>query len=287
MRTLPTDSDDLKDLEVLKVQPWQVDLLKLNPSYVYWGNDEDSMGSGSGWSAPATSPTWKQHIADWSLDELNEIVNFYFKLTRDNHECPHCEGSNLNEATKKLYDDWYSFGREKWVYVSSNRRYNDYAWSNHITDVEVEALVKGGRLRDLVGMNVYFDDETQKWMKWENREKVECERPEMPSAESVNEWNKKSFGHDAINQWICVRARAEHQGVYGNCPHCEGGYVYDAPEGKASLQLWYLHPRKGAARGVLIEQVDQDDLPSIISLLQEARKRNDERFSLLDNFKTE
>ena len=33
-------------------------------------------------------------------------------------------------------------------------------------------------------------------------------------------------GHDAINRWICVKARAKHLGIYGHCEHCEEGVVY-------------------------------------------------------------
>ena len=51
------------------------------------------------------------------------------------------------------------------------------------------------------------------------------------------------------------------------------------------LQLWVLHPRKGCSRGVRIKNVLQSDIPKVIEYLQEARKRNDDRFSKLDEVK--
>ncbi|MFM2393160.1 MAG: hypothetical protein RLZZ546_1142 [Bacteroidota bacterium] len=286
MRHYPNIEDkyDKAALQKLKAADWQVDLLKLNPSYVHWGCFEDYMSKDKdGWDSRVITPTWKEHKEGWNLDEYNELVNFYFTVYRKNHECPYCEGTALNPATKRLSNDWYSFGKEDWQYPNGfgSRRWNNAAWSNHITDVEVEALMKSGRISEVSGFRGYFDKETNKWVTWENGEKLECEKPEFPSSEKVNEWNRNGMGHDGINQWICVKARAKHLGVYGNCVHCEEGegYIYDEPEAKVALQLWYLHPRKGCSRGVYIEHVEQEDLPQIFEYLKEARDRNADRFS--------
>lgn len=40
MRTFPKNKDDQAEAVKLNAEKWQVDLLKLNPSYVYWGNEE-------------------------------------------------------------------------------------------------------------------------------------------------------------------------------------------------------------------------------------------------------
>jgi hypothetical protein len=269
MRTYPKD-EDKKELEVLNAEQWQIDLLKMNPEYVYWGCYEDYMSKeGSGWDSRVITDTWKNH--EWELDELNECVNFYFEIYRKSHNCPHCEGAGLNEATKRLLDDWYDFNE-------TGRK-----WCHKLTEVEIEALVKGGRIKDVSGFVGYYDDEKQVWMKWDGKEKVECERPEMPTPEQVNAWEQGSrgFGHDSINKWICVKARAEHLGVYGSCEHCQDGQVYDEPKAKAALQLWYLHPRKGCSRGVYIEEITKEDLPEVIKYLQEAAQRNADRFSNL------
>lgn len=286
MRTYPETEDDKKDLEVLNAKPWQLELLKLNPDYVFWGNHEDYMSDkDSGWRSAVSVPTWSEHT--FELDSYNEVVNFYFEIYRKNHECPHCHGSNLNKATQKLSDEWYSFDNPRYVYLNENRRYNDNAWSHHLTEVEVEALAKHGRLSDLMPDNKWtrFDDETNTWknmdmsLPFAQREWVECEAPTMPTPEAVNAWSLQGMGHDSINQWICVEARAKHLGVYGHCGHCTEGYIYDELEAKVSLQLWVLHPRKGCSRGVLIEEIQQDDLPSVYAYLREAANRNQERFS--------
>ena len=262
----------LRELEQLKAKPWQVELLKKNPSYVYWGNFEDYMSGGEGWRSPLEFA----HIEDgglFELDDYNELVHFYFEVARKSKECSHCEGMNLNPATKQLQDDWYSFDKVEWVYLTGGKRYNDLAWQNHLTEVEIEALVKAGRLRDLLEESVHYEEETESWYKWENREKVKASRPNMPTPEQVNEWNQKGMGHDAINQWVAVEARAKHLGVYGECEQCaEHGFDYIEPEAKVSLQLWYLHPRKGASRGVYIKEIFEQDVPKVLALLKEAKK---------------
>lgn len=268
MRQFPdlNDKYDVQDLEILNVEQWQVDLLKVNPEYVFWGNYEDHMsGKGSGWGSPVECESWDDF--NWGLDDLNECVNFYFKLHRENHECPHCEGSNYNKETKQLSDDWYDFG-------DTGRR-----WSNNITDVEIEALMKHGRLSDVSNFNGYFDKEKNVWVQRVNGKKIECEKPEMPTAIEVNNWSRHGMGHDAINRIICVEARAKHLGVYGHCEHCTEGYIYDEPKGNVGLQLWILHPRKGCSRGVYIKQIKQENLPDVFAFLKNAAERNQKRFS--------
>jgi hypothetical protein len=281
MRYYPTTEDDFKDSEKLNAAPWMLDLLKKNPSYLSWGNFEDYMSKkGDNWDARVDSESVDEGL--WALDEYNELVNYYFEVTRDSKNCECCDGSGLNRATKKISDDWYSFDRERWISTSTNRRYNDLAWQYHITEVEIEALVKGGRLHDLMDRWYRYDKETNSWSYLENSERIQCDEPVYPTPEAVNEWNKKGMGHDSINQWIAVRARAEHLGVYGQCEECNGdGRIYTENKAKVSLQLWMLHPRKGCSRGVFIKNVLEHEVTKVIEHLKEARNRNNERFSKL------
>lgn len=270
MRKFENTPDDLEDVKRLKAEPWQIDLLKLNPSYVWWGCYEDSMSNDSGgWTSRVIQKDWKDH--DWALDEYNEIANFYFEVYRKNHNCPHCDGTGLNKKTHQLSEDWYDFAH-------TGRR-----WSEKLTDVEVLALAKAGRLHNFTKERFYFDDESQKWMGWKDKVKVVLdEMPQLPTAEEVNQIARgKGIGHDAINRWVCIEARAKHLGFYGHCEHCESGVIYDEDNARVALQLWYLHPRKGASRGVYIENINQEDVPSVIKYLKEARDRNNERFSKL------
>lgn len=283
MRTFDeTDKYDVKSLSKLNAKPWQVDLLKINPSYCFWGNGEDYMYTTTdGWNSSVTISDFSKF--NWKLDEYNECVNFYFSVDRKNVKCESCDGDGINPETKKISDDWYSFDNENYVNVSPTRRYNDNAWSNHITQDEVEALVKHGRLWDFMKdrRKVVFDKETEQWMAWNDEGvRVQCEAPEMPTAEEVNKCSQTRHVHDAINQWICVEQRAKRLGVYGKCEHCHGeGHIYVEDEATVSLQLWIIHPRKGCSRGVLIENITQQDLPAVYAFLRESAERNAERFN--------
>lgn len=246
MRTYPNDKYDKEELERLNAEPWMVKLLKCNPEYPFWGNYEDYMSGGSGWDKPCELESFSEM---WELDELNEVVNFYFEICRENHKCEDCEGSGYNPETKHISDDWYDF-------ANTGRR-----WRENITQDEVEAL-------------------------WEHN-RLHCDFKEKPTAEQVNAWEKgRGIGHDSINHYICVEQRAKRLGVYGHCEKCGGyGYIFDEEKAHLELQLWVLHPRKGCSRGVRIKNILQSDIPKVIEYLQTARKRNDERFAKIEDFK--
>lgn len=265
---------DEDDAQVLKAEQWQLDLLETNPTYPHWGNYEDYMSDGSGWSAPVEYDNWG---SQFRLDDLNELVNFYFEIRRENHQCPHCEGTGLNHETKKISEEWYSFDNTEYINISRDRRYNNKAWCYHLTEIEVEALVKAGRLSDL--MDAWYRYNEGAWARFQDKEWHPCEKPEYPTPEKVNAWAKTGMGHDAINQWTAVRARAEHLGVYGVCTHCEDGVIYEEPFARVGIQLWYLHPIKGCSRGVYIKNITQEDIPSVFAYLIEAKERNSDRFA--------
>ncbi len=248
MRTY--DEDEIAELNA---EQWQINLLKLNPEYVHWGPYEDYMTEKKAqWSSGIFEDSW-QDFGPWSLDDLNELVNFYFEVNRASKDCPDCDGTGYGPETKILSDEWYSFGKEEWVNIDGTRRYNSLAHSNNITQIEVDALWEAKRLRDF---------------------------KEKPTPEQVNEWNQKGRGHDAINKWICLEALAKEKGYVYRCEECDGkAYIYTAPNSTASLVLWFLHPRKGCSRGVEVKNILESDLPAIFEYLQEAATRNADRFS--------
>lgn len=239
MRTYPIDSDDFEGLARLNAADWQTDTLKANPQYVWWGNFEDSMAFGTSWDKPLEYAAW----SEWGgvPDDLNECVNFYFELTRDSQTCAACDGTGYNPATRQIKEDYYDFdGRGT-------------RWVNKITQDEVDLLWEDHRLRDF---------------------------KEKPTAEQVNEWSKRGMGHDSINAMLLIKHRATRLGVYGQCDVCDGhGNTFTAPAARLALQLWILHPRKGAARGVYIRTIEQSDLPSVYAYLRAAAERNAARFS--------
>jgi len=244
MRNYPEDKSDLEDFSKLNAEDWMMEALKMNPDYVYWGPYEDYMCSEkSGWDSRVIVDSWDDF--GLGLDDLNEVVNFYFEISRSSEECCDCEGSGYNKETQIISDTWYDFeniGRK---------------WSYSITQDEVEALWDAGRLR--------HDFESK------------------PTAEEVNAWARgKTMGHDAINKWICVEQRAKRLGVYGKCDNCHGdGYIFTEPKAKLGLVLWVLHPRKGCSRGVHVKEIRQNELPFVIKYLQMAAERNANRFSKL------
>lgn len=247
MRKYPTDEYEKEELNTLKAEPWMVKALKCNPDYPYWGNYEDYMIDGKGWAERAEI----ESVSDlWELNDLNEVVNFYFEICRKYHECEYCDGSGLNAETKQIYDDWYDF-------ANTGRQ-----WYDNITQDEVDAL-------------------------WENK-RLRSDFKEKPTAEQVNALEKSKFVHDAINRTICVEKRAKRLGVYGYCEKCNGlGHIFDEEKAHMELQLWVLHPRKGCSRGLRVKNVLQSDMPKVIEYLQEARKRNDDRFSKIEDFLNE
>lgn len=271
MRNYPQDKYEQDELENLNAAPWQIELLKKNPDYTSWGNFEDYMSEDKGgWSSRVNLESWSEH---WELDDLNEVVNFYFEVYRKNHACPHCEQTGYNPATKRLSDDWYDFEH-------TGRR-----WCDKINENEVMALAKSGRLHNFTKDRFHYDEEKGMWAIWNGTEKVfQQETPTLPTAAEVNAGEKRGGlgGHDAINRMICIRQRAKDLGVYGHCEYCEGqGYIYDEPTARVGLQLWYLLPRKGCSRGVYFENIEESELPEIFAYLKEAAQRNAERFGKL------
>lgn len=150
---------------------------------------------------------------NWPLNKAwSGFINEYYEYRR---ECPFCEGSGQNPETKAISDDWYAF-------EDRSRQ-----WCHSITQDEVEALIKEKRLSDL----------THTWSKengWQPKDP-----PYVPTADEVNEWSRKGFGHDAINCWICVETRAKRLGVWGHCEYCKGyGDLWLSPEYEKKYDAW-------------------------------------------------
>jgi hypothetical protein len=209
---------------------------------------------------------------------INQTWKGYVSPYRS-QECKSCDRSGYNPETKKIHDEWYNFDNA--VYrpnpYRTNARYNIKAHSNHITESEVEALVRGGRLSDLMDSWYHFNDEKNVWEKLDRplprgeREWVECKQPTFPTPEEVNRWNMTGMGHDSINSSICVRTRAQELGVYGMCDTCDGeGEIwysdtvkqlaeefegYDPPMG-TGYQMWE-NTSEGSPQSPVFETLDE------------------------------
>ena len=145
---------------------------------------------------------------------MNEVWKGYCNPYRPT-KCKSCDSSGLNPKTKKLQDDWYSFG--------SSDRFG--GWCYNLTDEDVKALLDEGRLMD-------FTREDKDY---------------IPSAGEVNAWARKFIGHDSINQWVCVKARAEREGFYGNCEWCVGiGHYWADDKFEKLYEEWeWIEPPEG------------------------------------------
>jgi hypothetical protein len=225
--------------------PWQLELVKLNPSYVYWGPYEDYMIKKDGWDSAQFFSNWNA-FGPWELNELNECVNFYFQIERKKEECPTCAGEGYNVLAKDIVNSFYSHQCES---VGLPRR---MAWHDKITDDEAEVLVQFNRA------------------------------PVGSTAESINAKQRTGGfdSHDAINRHILIKQRIKRElGIEPYCPVCNGdGTVYVEDFTTVSLTLWILHPRKGCSRGVEISNITQEDLGSVMEFLRTAAERNAERF---------
>src|SRR5574343_669407 len=125
----PNSEYDAEQLKKIKAEPWQVELLLLNPDYTCWGPHEDYMWKEeSGWDSRQLFESWDD-FGPWELDDLHEIVNFYFSVSRASKECESCSGSGLTQAADKLNNTFHSW------------------WGKNLTQDEADALWDANRLR--------------------------------------------------------------------------------------------------------------------------------------------
>lgn len=257
MRTRHLDHDELKNYSP---EPWQLAAIDANPGYVSWGVGEDYMPSpktDGGWSSSQSYAAWGD-FGPWGLDALNECANFYFFLERDSKDCEVCHGSGLNPETERIANSFYN-----------HQSPTGKGWHDQITQDEVQALLDAGRLHDLAKTFIPGKG-------WQPREDEH-----IPTADEVNAWESgPGMGHDAINRWILIEARAKRLGVYGHCPHCDQGTVYTSNETKLGLMLWMLHPRKGCSRGVEVLEITESEIQQVYAWLREAADRNAKRFTI-------
>lgn len=163
---------------------------------------------------------------EWPLNKTWEgFLNPHYEY---NKQCPFCEGSGYNPETHKIYNEWYWGTEENWVMITANRRYNNSAWSHHITQDEVQALVNSNRLMDF----------THTWTGKDGW--VKKDPPYTPTADEVNEWSiQNPMGHDSLNAHICVETRAKRLGVWGQCEACKGhGSIWSDKKHEDAAEKW-------------------------------------------------
>ena len=141
-------------------------------------------------------------------------------------ECPICRGYGVNKETLELIDLWSPWECD-WVEVG-NRRWNNASWRNHLTQVEVDALMSANHLKRF----------THVWVKddgWKIKDPGH-----VYSVEEVN--NAIRLGVidlDSLSRNICVEARAKYLGILGDCEHCHAeGKCWPSEEIKILYENW-------------------------------------------------
>lgn len=238
---------DKDEAELLNAEPWQIEMLELNPSYICWGPHEDYMWKeGGAWDSRQVFASWAE-FGPWRLDELNECVNFYFSAHRPNVECPSCNGSGLHPQSLGVHGTFYPHQCDE-LGVSRSQ-----AWHDNITQDEAQALIDAKR----------------------NRGRTTAEE-----INAVNRGRSSLDMHDAINRHILIEARCKRLGLPVQCDECSGhGRVFTSEKAQLSLTLWWLHPRKGCSRGLEITNVERAELPAVREFLKQAAERNAQRFA--------
>lgn len=212
---------------------------------------------------------------DWPLKETwaGYLNPFYAARA----ECPACDGSGYGPEAKRFADQWYGHapfdpvaygatpltvdhpavveaatrnvdrspeyygvpyvGRDEAIRKESGRLFDHWKgqWSHHLIQADVDALIASHRLHD-------FTDTFVPGTGW-----VAIDPPPAVTPEEVNAWSLSGMGHDAINRFVCVRARCEREGVPVDCPECDGsGETWPSRAHKALAESWeHIDPPKG------------------------------------------
>ncbi|MFI5296879.1 MAG: hypothetical protein ACHREM_02180 [Polyangiales bacterium] len=241
----PNDQDDVRDMKKLAPSAWMLEALELNPAYVHWGPGDDYMLNGDachGWARAVEYASWKDH--EITLDELNEVVHFYFEVARDADECARCGGNGEAPEAKALRTKlWGPKGRR-----------------SHVSELVASEL------RVLIA---------------EKRLSLSTDLPDADLVAAAKRLASPFEGIiDAINDGILLEARCKEAGIAFMCPKCDGdGSFYTTSPARLRLVYWLLHPRKGASGGVTVDHVQKSDLPAVYAFLTEAARRNAERFA--------
>ena len=250
MRNVPSEFDEWyteenyqNDLIDILAEPWQVELLEMNPQYTGWGIDEGYMTTkGDGWGTSEEYLSWDD-FSSFDVDKLNEVVNFYFELSRDSKECPDCK---------------HGYSPRAWELKSSFYDNSDNSWKNNLSQEVVDILWKENNIPHNFKKKP-LAEEVNDWSK------------NTPPFTSLNDWAVVRSQCEVEGVSIsCATCGGE-------------GRLFTGEKCDVSLSIWVLHPRKSSSRGWKINNITEADLPEIFALLRHARDRNAERFARIPN----
>jgi len=169
-------------------------------------------------------------------------------------QCKICEGSGLSPEMKELHDSWYTHLRTD----------GKEGWGHHLDEQDVAALLKASRLWDFT--RIPINDEQRELVKkrvasGKHNSWLPFDNGVIPTPEQVNEWSRKGIGHDGLNHWVCVKARAKRLGIKQNCPYCKGkGHFWFSKEiEKKAERFKGRNPPKG--RGYQLWETTSEGSP--------------------------
>lgn len=225
----------VEEAEHLGAKPWQLDLLSVNPGYCGFENYDHEYGS---WNA----------FGPWRIDDLNELVHFYFEIDRAKEECPDCGGDGYHPDARPVVRTFYQHSCHR----------GEVEWCDKITQDELEALIERGRIK---------------------------EGTPLDKVNAANRRVRGGFGltHDAINRHILIEQRLKRLGLPKTCPLCDGhGHVFTAPEPHINLAVWIIQPRRESSHKIIVRNITQEELPTIRDYLADAANRNTDRFARIE-----
>ncbi len=159
------------------------------------------------------------------------------------HECLECEGSGYSKEYYQMQDKWYSGDNPQWKPnpFRAGARYDSAAWNHNLEQEDVDALVDADRLWDFTRVPINSKQLEIVRKKIANRENswLPFDNGYKPTAQEVNEWSLKGFGHDSINCSVVIAARLAKQGISHLCSNCNGeGVKWQSDVAKDLYENW-------------------------------------------------
>lgn len=167
------------------------------------------------------------------------------------HKCQSCDGSGNSEDYERLSSEWYGHYTESYASnpFRAGWRYNTSAWQHNITEQDIKALLKGGRLMDFTRVPITDEQKeiVKKKMANGGNSWLPFDNGYVPTPKEVNDWNLQGMGHDSTNAWICIKARLKREKKSHKCQSCKGsGENWQSPITKKLYKNWKSYdPPKG------------------------------------------
>lgn len=112
-------------------------------------------------------------------------------------------------------------------------------WSHHLIQADVDALVAADRLYDFT--RVPRTEVQRSALRKSGGYWLPASNGYTPTAGEVNSWSLCGMGHDAVNAWVCVRARCEREGVPVECEVCHGEQdLWPSEAAKQLCESWQV-----------------------------------------------